>query len=315
MMVRQWVLEASEKHGGDVDAIEAALKKRAIPNVMELFARSRVGSRYDHTAFPPGLDILKKKSRNGPDDIWEARPKWVSPSVSTGLPRLAEALDINGAYLSAFKCHLPIGKLQHNPTGSYDRKTDGVVLITPPAWTHPHLPNPLGDRKEPGPYWITTATLRLLLRISKLGLCDAPKIHESWVAYSSENLLETLRVALRDAREDAIQDSDEITLLYVKTMYSKFVSTIGESNTNSKMRRPDWMHLIRTQAFSNLWWKAYKAHEAGLEVVGVEGTDELRLVGDWRAVKTRTGTLLFPEGRGLAEVKPKPESDKLIGGE
>ncbi|MFD9687343.1 DnaB-like helicase C-terminal domain-containing protein [Kitasatospora sp. NPDC059088] len=315
MMIRQWVLEASEKHGGDVDAIEAALKKRAIPNVMELFARSRVGSRYDHTAFPPGLDILKKKSRNGPDDIWEARPKWVSPFVRTGLPRLAEALDINGAYLSAFKCHLPIGKLQHNPTGSYDRKTDGVVLITPPAWDHPHLPNPLGDRKEAGPYWITTATLRLLLRVSKLDLCDVPQIHESWVAYSSENLLETLRVALRDARQDAIQDGDEITVEYVKTMYSKFVSTIGESNTNSKMRRPDWMHLIRSQAFSNLWWKAYKAHEAGLEVVGVEGTDELRLVGDWRSVKTQTGTFLFPEGRGLAEVKTKSKNNKMIGGE
>ncbi|MFB7673151.1 DnaB-like helicase C-terminal domain-containing protein [Kitasatospora purpeofusca] len=316
-MIRQWVLEASEKHDGDVKAIEAALKRRAIPNVMELFARSRVGSRYDHTGFPPGLEIMKKQTRNGPDQIWEARPKWLSPSVHIGPPRLAEALDVNGAYLSAFKCHLPVGKLKHNLTGSYDPKTDGdgVVLITPPTWDHPHLPNPLGDRKEPGRVWITTATFRLLLRISKLDLCDAPKIHESWVAHSSEHLLETLRVALRDARQDAIRDGDEITLEFVKTMYSKFVSTIGESNSNSKMRRPDWMHLIRSQAFSNLWWKAHKAHEAGLEVIGVEGTDEFRVVGNWRAVKTKAGTLLFPEGRGLAEVKTKTANNKMIGGE
>ncbi len=314
-MIRQWVLEAAELHGGDVEAMKAALKKRAIPNVMELFARSRVGSRYDHTAFPPGLDILKKKSRNGPDEIWEARPKWISPSSLTGPQRLAEALDINGAYLSAFKCHLPIGKLQHSLAGIYDPKTDGVVKITPPRWDHPTLPNPMGDRKEPGPVWITTATLRLLLRIAKLGLCDVPKIHESWVAYSSENLLETLRITLRDARQHAIGDDDDITLLYVKTMYSKFVSTIGESNTNSKMRRPDWMHIIRTQAFANLWWKAHKAHEAGLEVVGIEGTDEIRLFGDWRSATSKNGTLLFPVGRGLTEVKPKPESNKMIGGE
>ncbi|GAA3289103.1 hypothetical protein GCM10020295_00160 [Streptomyces cinereospinus] len=80
-------------------------------------------------------------------------------------------------------------------------------------------------------------------------------------------------------------------------MYSKFVSTMGESNYNRELYRPDWMHIIRSQAFANLWMKALKAHDAGLTVVRAMGTDELHVIGDWRRV--------FPEGRGVTEVKVK----------
>ena len=64
-----------------------------------------------------------------------------------------------------------------------------------------------------------------------------------------------------------------------------------------ELYRPDWMHLIRSQAFANLWMKAYKAHEEGLVVVRAMGTDELHVLGEWRRV--------FPEGRGVSEVKVK----------
>jgi hypothetical protein len=80
-------------------------------------------------------------------------------------------------------------------------------------------------------------------------------------------------------------------------MYSKFVSTMGESNYNRELYRPDWMHLIRSQAFANLWMKAHKAHDEGLTVVRAMGTDELHVIGTWRRV--------FPEGRGVFEVKVK----------
>ncbi len=59
----------------------------------------------------------------------------------------------------------------------------------------------------------------------------------------------------------------------------------------------DWMHLIRSQAFANLWMKAWKAHESGLHVVRAMGTDELHVIGGWHQV--------FPEGRGVTEVKVK----------
>ncbi|MFF7249386.1 hypothetical protein ACFZBU_36425 [Embleya sp. NPDC008237] len=115
---------------------------------------------------------------------------------------------------------------------------------------------------------------------------------------ATENLLERLRTALRDARDAAIAEGDDVTLDYVKQMYAKLVSTMGGSNYNREINRPDWMHIIRSQAFSNLWVKAYKAHRGGLTVVRVMGTDELHLTGgDWRT--------LFTEGRGVGDVKIK----------
>ncbi|WP_439681667.1 DnaB-like helicase C-terminal domain-containing protein [Embleya sp. MST-111070] len=294
--------------GGDVEAAAQALSKRAIPDVMKLFDLSRTGARYEHTSYPPLPDLFRKPSQKEPDQIWEARPKWRNKGLSPG-DREVTALDMNAAYLSAMKAHLPIGPLEHRAGPDLDdydgpngrkRRRAGVYLVDPPSWDHDTLPNPLGDRDEPGPLWITDPTLRLLLRCASPthgNLCEEPRILESWTAPATENLLERLRTALRDARDTAIADGDDVTLDYVKVMYAKFVSTMGGSSANRLMKRPDWMHIIRSQAFSNLWTKAFKAREAGLTLVRMMGTDELHLAGDWRTV--------FTEGRSVAEVKIK----------
>jgi hypothetical protein len=302
-MIARNVAKALEDNAVDADAALAALIKRAIPDGMALLNSTRVGGTYDFTNFlsTDDVPILKKPSRDGADQIWEGRPKWRNRAVESGPARTVTALDVNGAYLSALKTHLPIGTLRHAPTGEYDRKRSGVYLITPPEWPHEDLPNPLGNREEPGPLWVTDPTLRLLIRLSgpKYGLCAPPRIHESWTSGSSEALLERFRREMAAARDRAIEDGDRVTLEYVKAMYSKFVSTIGESSANREIRRPDWMHIIRSQAFTNLWLKAWKAHEAGLTVVRVMGTDELHVIGDWRAV--------FTEGRKLTDLKLKTE--------
>ncbi|MGI5404907.1 helix-turn-helix domain-containing protein [Streptomyces sp. CA-135486] len=293
------VRAALEKHGGDVEAATAALIKRAIPDAMILLDETRKGARYDIIAHPGMPDILRKKTAKGSDDIWEARPKWTRPELPPGRHEIT-ALDVNGAYLSALKTHLPIGQLEHSTGFDHDRRRAGVHQITPPAWDHEDvLPNPVGNRDEPGPLWVTEPTLRLLLRLSgpKYALCDPPEIHESYTSGATENLLEKFRITLKDARDRAIEQENEVTLEYVKAMYSKFVSTMGESNYNRELYRPDWMHLIRSQAFANLWMKALKAHEEGLIVVSAMGTDELHVVGAWKSV--------FPEGRGVSEVKVK----------
>ncbi|MFF7559952.1 helix-turn-helix domain-containing protein [Streptomyces pseudovenezuelae] len=293
------VAAALDQHSGDVEAATAALVKRAIPDAMALLDDSRKGGRYDVVAHPWLPDILRKQSARGADQIWEARPKWTRPELPPGEHEVT-ALDVNGAYLSALKTHLPIGQLEHSTGGDHDRRRAGVHLITPSDWDHDaYLPNPLGSRDEPGPLWVTEPTLRLLLRLAgpKYGLCDPPEIHESWTSGATENLLEKFRIALKDARDRAIAEDDEVTLEYVKAMYSKFVSTMGESNYNRELYRADWMHLIRSQAFVNLWWKAHRAYDEGLTVVRAMGTDELHVAGDWRAV--------FAEGRGVTEVKVK----------
>ncbi|MFF1481052.1 helix-turn-helix domain-containing protein [Streptomyces sp. NPDC058301] len=298
-LVTQAVRGALAEHHGDIDAATAALVKRAIPDAMRLLDESRKGARYDIIAHPWIPDVLRKQTAKGADQIWEARPKWTRRELPPGEHEVT-ALDINGAYLSALKTHLPLGQLEHSTGFAHDRRRAGVHLITPPAWEHEDvLPNPIGNRDEPGPLWVTEPTLRLLQRLSgpRYGLCEPPEIHESFTSGATENLLEKFRIALKDARDAAIADGDEVTLEYVKAMYSKFVSTMGESNYNRELYRPDWMHIIRSQAFANLWMKAYKAHDEGLAVVRAMGTDELHVIGDWRAV--------FAEGRGVTEVKVK----------
>ncbi|WP_411129047.1 helix-turn-helix transcriptional regulator [Streptomyces sp. x-19] len=304
------VHEELERAEGDADAALQALVKRAIPDVMRLFEETRATARYQYTAYPSLPDILHKPSKREPDQIWEARPNFHHPHYSLKAPGDVHvtALDANAAYLSALKCWLPIGKLEHHAgADGVDPKRAGVHLVTPAPWDHPHLPDPLGDREEPGALWITDATLRLLLRLSgpKYALIEAPVVHESWTSGATENFLDALRKVLAAARETALAEDDWITEGYVKAMYSKFISTMGESVHNREIQRPDWMHIIHSQAYANLWGKAYKAHQAGLEVIAMMGTDELHLAGDWRQV--------FTEGRGLAQMKIKHSDAKASG--
>ncbi|MGW6912090.1 helix-turn-helix domain-containing protein [Streptomyces sp. NPDC054940] len=299
-LIARAVHEALDAQGGDLKAATAELQRRAIPDAMALLDACRTGARYDIVGHPPLPDILRKKSAHGADEVWEARPHWTRLDPPPGTNEVT-ALDINGAYLSALKTHLPLGALEYSTGNVHSRRRSGIHLITPPEWDHhPYLPNPLGNREEPGPVWVTEPTLRLLQRLAtqQYGhLCDPPVIHESFTSGSTEQLFEKFRQTLRDAREKAITEEDELTLEYVKSMYSKFVSTMGESNYNRALYRPDWMHIIRSQAFVNLWLKSHKAHTAGLTVMRVMGTDELHIAGDWRQV--------FTEGRDVSQVKVK----------
>ncbi|WP_234349604.1 acyltransferase, partial [Streptomyces sp. XY593] len=295
------VHEALQECSGDLEAAQAVLLKSAIPDVMTFFKSSRVGGRYEHSEFPPTADVLKKRTQKGADEIWEGRPKWRNPHVfkaaKQGEAFEVTALDMNAAYLSAFKSWLPIGQLREDTSGVHDRKKAGVHLITPAEWEHTDLPNPLGNRMEPGELWVTESTLRLLLDCARDNLADTPTIHRSLVSGGTEVLLEKLRRALAEVRKTALAEGDELTVNYVKSMYSKLVSTLGESTANRDMRRPDWMHIMRAKAFANLWMKANKIHKAGLQVVEISGTDELHVIGDWQQV--------FAEGRDLNQVKEK----------
>jgi hypothetical protein len=315
--VESAVTDALRVHNGDMgDALEA-LKKKAIPAVMELFERTRVGGRYSHSQFPPTDAVLKKRSQKGADQIWEGRPNWVNRTLVRGAdpegnPVEVTRLDTNAAYLSAMKCFLPIGQLQEVDTDRHDPERSGIYLISPPEWEYVNLPNPLGNRKEPGDLWVTDETVRLLNECADLRLCEPPAIRRALLSGATEGLLEKMRRTLTQARKNAIANDDEVLYEYVKAMYSKFVSTIGESTANDALRRPDWMHLIRAKAFANLWRKAYKAHNCGLKVVEISGTDELHVIGDWRSATNKNGKPAFPEGRNLNELKAK--ATYVLGG-
>ncbi|MFJ2915349.1 DnaB-like helicase C-terminal domain-containing protein [Streptomyces sp. NPDC087228] len=305
-MISSVVEQTLQEHGGDTEAAITALELKAIPNGMALFEATRVGGNYEHTVYPERLEFLSKKTRDGADDIWEGRHKWENGpllgQVKAGtLASVAvDVLDTNAAYCSALKTWLPIGALQHDPDGGFHSKRSGIYLLPKrPNWEHPHLPDPIGNRREPGPVLLDDATIRLLIRCHKLGLAEAPDITQSWTSGASENITEKFRRVLTLARENAIRDGDDVTEKYVKAIYAKFVSTIGESSFNRDLRRPDWMHIIRSQAFANLWYKAKRAHDHGLTIVKLRGTDELHITGDvpWRSV--------FEEGRLTTQLKLK----------
>ncbi|MFB6984533.1 hypothetical protein [Streptomyces sp. NPDC056304] len=319
--LRRNIHDALEQHNGDLEAAQAFLVRKAIPHAMELLDLTRRGGRYDIVAFPFLPDILRKPTKDKPDQIWEARPKWSRSWDSLPLgTHTVDELDINGSYLSALKTHLPLGELTHSegPIDTIKLRRSGFHYVTPGEWRHEHLPNPLGARDEDGPLWIGEPTLRQLNRAAseKYGrLCAPPQIHESWTSGSTEHLLEYARSALAEVRAEGIAKDDALAEEYVKAMYSKLVSTMGDSNYNRDLHRPDWMHIIRSAAFSNLWEKAFKANAAGLHVVRVSGTDELHLIGDWRSAIGAQGRPLFPEGRGLTEVKLKNQRTITTGSE
>lgn len=244
--------------------------------------------------------------------------KWTNPTVPEGTE--VHRLDTNAAYLSATNTQLPLGQLVHEFGSVFEPNRSGLYLITPPEWHVRELPNPLGQREEPGQLWVCRPTLQLLLDCSqKWSLCDEPQIHESWTSGSTDAVFRKWREAVRDARTAAIASGDQLAELYIKAMYSQTISTL-DGKKNRHIRRRDWRHIIHSQAFSNLWRKAFKADSAGLTVYRAMGTDELHVVGDWRAavitVKSKTGTRYvpaFPEGRGLAEMKLKPVIDRETG--
>lgn len=305
-MITRAVDEALHDHDGDITAATEALVKKAVPNAMALFEATRVGGNYEHTVYPETLEFLRKKTKDGADEIWEGRHNWTNTHLMDALqdgahpPITVSALDTNASFLSAFKTHLPIGALIHDPNGGFDPKRSGIYhLPTRPTWHHPDLPDPIGNRREDGPVLLDDATIRLLIRCARLGLCEAPHITECWTSGTSEGLLEKFRRVLTEARTNAIKADDMVTVEYIKAMYSKFTSTIGESSVNRDIRRPEWMHIIRSQAFANLWYKSHRAHGNGLTVVRVRGTDELHVAGDWRTV--------FTEGRLTTQMKQKDQ--------
>lgn len=300
--IAERVDQALRECGGDIAAAQKLLIAGAVDDAMALLDRSRAGGRYDYTAFPSLPAPLVRPGRKQADMIWEGRPRFLNPEIPAGT--VVHKLDVNGAYLAALRrVHLPIGRLQQDADPAvFEPKRAGIYLIEPPVWPWATGPDPLGNgRTAKGPVWVTTPTLRLLHRAHGAG---SVRILESWTSGASESLLGKLGDMLAAARREALAAGDDLTVEYVKALYSRFVSTAGDSAVNHDLRRPEWAHAIRSQAFANLWYRAEKAAAAGLLIYRMSGTDELWVAGDWRAA-TYMGKPVFVEGRDLSQVKTK----------
>jgi len=336
LFIPERVAEALELKGGDVEEARIYLAGqpnqagKSLEHVMDLWDKTRVGGRYDHTAYPDLPEPLIRQRKGNADEVWEGRPKFTHPDPNLR-GQTVTPLDVNGAYLSALgSAVLPVRSITHNPTGrdskgrnwSWENPDDygrgvnlaGIVQIDQLPWPHDHLPHPLGDDRETaGRMWVPTPVFtKLKDAVSAQLLEELPPIRQAYVAPGTDAMFKILTSILRDARTRAIEENDDLTKAYVAKMYAVFVSTCGDSPANHHLQRPDWQHIIRGHAFANLWRKAIKAHRAGLTIAHVGGTDELHLIGDVFGARL-DGKPVFQQGTGLNQIKLKGEPYEWSG--
>lgn len=222
-------------------------------------------------------------------EVWEGRNKWEQPVPDgTALVRL----DKGAAYLSAVNTRLPVGPLKEDPDpdDAYRSGRAGYHLVDVPEQSL-LCGGPFHTRLDKGQVWITTPTLKQLLGYR----ADLVTIHRSFTGPATEVLLRPWAEALKQTRAEALRTGNGALYNFVKSCYSLPIATMGESSKNWEIRRPDWMHIIRAQAYALLWRKAVQAQMNGCTVVKVGNTDEIWLVDDIHVAQN------FKIGRGLGE--------------
>lgn len=276
--------------------------KRAIPVSMDLMLSSikREQARYHPSLFAAQPDEVSQ--------VWEGRHRWDISDRMEQCPLVR--LDKVAAYLGAANTALPIGPLKPSKPRLYERGVSGIHQVEIPSLepylnlsgrfmrdhvadqsTQPRialLGSPLGNREEPGLIWITTPTLKLLCELhEKYPHLGALKVAAAYTAPATEVLLrpwiDTLRNARRAALELGAREGEPGRPLYefVKACYSKTVSTMGESNANWEICRPDWMRTIRAQAYVNVWkraWEGTVRNGGTITPVKIGNTDEVWVV-------------------------------------
>ncbi len=222
--------------------------------------------------------------------------------------------DVRGSFLASYKTALAIKPLPQ-PVESdgreWTRKHAGALEILMPQWVNSRLGHPAGVKARPGQWqWVWSPTYRLLTDLAEAGQIERPQVRRtalrSGYQGASEALLEGFYNRMRVAREHYTGEE----LLYVKEMYSAFLSTTRHGKSNV-FDREDWFYSIRSEAFGRLWRAGWDAVKAGVEVLAMGNTDEIvlrpceALAQLWpvegERVDRRIGKMTFKEaGNGLA---------------
>lgn len=262
--------------------------KKAIPTSMKMMWDSihHAGRRYHPVMF---TDTPKEVG-----DIWEGKNAFAMEMTPDST---VVVLDKNGAYLGAANTHLPIGNLTYDTEPGYDPKRSGYYLVD----VRKDLPlgGPFHKRDEEGRVWVTTPVVKALLKHG------AVPVYESWTAPCTEVLLRPWYETLRDLRKHAQDIGDAELATFIKMCYSKVISTMGDSTSNFEIRRPDWMHIIRSQSNMNLWNAAKQMQDAGLNVVKVSNNDEIWIEGSLEQVEAASRKQIFTLGKHLGAFKVK----------
>jgi len=245
--------------------------------------------------------------------------------------------DKNGAWFSAASSViLPHGVLENTGDIPFNRDLAGYWLIEVDPWAHKDkLVSPLGNRKHPQSFWVTTPTLILLDELTDQDVWTGYKIHGSWTTTKTvrlnnrtdgggwANKMRDHRTAILDGLWKQGMSSDQIhhhsTYEGFKRAYAKAWETIATGNNSPggerghRIYRPDWFHTMKAHHAANMWRSAWKCHQRGFSPVAMGAVDELTFrLSDWEAMEapnTTSPLKIDQSGKALGHFKIKKVSE------
>ncbi|MHB8573641.1 MAG: hypothetical protein ACYDAY_11925 [Candidatus Dormibacteria bacterium] len=242
-----------------------------------------LGGRYEPTLYA------------GPTFAWS-----VTPDGDSGA--YVRAFDRSGSFLSAWSgCPLPVeGKegWQESDAGWFPSKAKldkgGYYLIEPPRWLLSLRPNPL-PRRMPGPAWITTPILQLLLDLTP---DSGMRVLHSWTC-DTARLLDPLALRLRDGREMLQAEPGRAAAAALDALKDGYAgATAWFEYSAGSLSRPVWRRTILDRYVANTCRRLYRMRPTPFAVTDVD-------TAFFALPKKETIPLGMVIGKQLGQWKPK----------
>lgn len=188
-------------------------------------------------------------------------------------------LDMRAAFVVAMREPVPLHGLMPVP-GHHPLQKSSFWLCETPEWTDSRIGHPCGYQAKPGTnQWYTTRTVKLAEKycgpINRIR-GYVPDTLAGYYPHQTRRFESTVsRIVVE--RKRFREDKDPEKYEDIKLSYGMGLSCIGVKRDDngtiksmSKLRRPDILWTIRSEAYARLWTKAYDAiTELDRELVGM----------------------------------------------
>jgi hypothetical protein len=200
--------------------------------------------------------------------------------------------DARGSFLASYKtalCVKPLPPLRESDGREWTRQHGGALEILMPQWGDVRIGHPAGTKARPGTWQVVwSPTYRLLRRLADAGLIEPVQVRRTALRCGYQEASEALLTGFYDRMKLARETYTGEELVYVKEMYSGWLSS-AKDGKNNVFKRMDWWYSIRSEAFGRLWDNGWNAVLSGIELLGMGNTDEIIMRSDLRI------PALFPE--------------------
>lgn len=222
--------------------------------------------------------------------------------------------DVRGSFLAAYRTPLAIKTIpapKDSDGADWTRQSAGFLEVLTPEWGWDTIGHPMGSRAVPGSWqWIASPTYRLLTDLANAAWIAPVKVRKSALRTGYQEASEAVLEGFQDRMRAGREHYDGDGLVYIKEMYSAWLSTTKDGNANV-FKRPDWWYAIRAEAFARLWANGRKAVEASLVLLGMGNTDELCIRQDDGAPELLAG-LFPPDDRRIGKMTAKDQGPGVV---